>query len=220
MSFQKSVYRQYVQGFVGEIANDGPLRTKPGILAAPALSTNVNRIGRAFGWSSDLPAMGGTPPANSVTPAVGASVIVGGANYYGILAIPKSYALFGGSTGALSPTVDLPNNLMVGLMDMGIITLSVANGNDTTQDVIYGAQLYYCIAAGNAAAGYLATTASDVGRLYFFDDVANKSPSTSKWLPVPGGIITTTIAAVASATPNDTGNLDAGNVTVRAQLTR
>jgi len=220
MGFQKSVYRQYVQGFVGEIAADGPVRVKPGTLTAPALSTNVNRIGRAFGWSTDLPAMGGTPPVNSVTPAVGAAVIVGGANYYGILGIPKSYALFGGSNGPLSPTVDLPAGLGAELLDMGIVTLSVANGNDTTQDVVYSAQLYYCIAAGAAASGYAATSASDVGRLYVFTDASNKTPSSTKWLPVPGGIVTTVVTGVASVTPNGTDNLDAGNVTVRAQLTR
>lgn len=216
MSFQKTVARQYVQGFVGEIAADGPLRAKAGILAAPALATNVNRIGRAFGFSADLPAMGN----GAVTPATGAIVQLGGANYYGILGIPKNYALYGDASGPLGASYDLPAGTTAELIDMAIMTLSVANGSDTTQNLSYGAQVYYCTAAGAAAAGYVATTTSDVGRLYVFGGASNQVPSNTKWMPVNDGTLTTTVSAVASATPNTATNLDAGNVSVRVQLTR
>jgi hypothetical protein len=216
MSFQKAVQRQYVQGFVGEIAADGPTRARTGIITAPATATNVNRIGRAFGYSAGLPAMG----AGAVTPATGAIVQLGGSTYYGVLGTPKDHALYGDASGPLGASYDLPTGTTAQFFTMAIMTLSVANGSDTTQTVPFGAQMYYCIAAGAAAAGYVATTASDVGRLYVFGDPANQVPSAAKWLPMGMATTSTMVTAVVAATPNTTTNLDAGNVSVRVQMTR
>lgn len=230
MGFQKTIYRQYTQGFVGEIHSDGPVRAKAGAIVAAATAINPNRIGRAFGYSADLPAMGGSTATTSVTPATEAVVQVGAAKFYGILGIPKHYALFGSTSpidgsqpGPLAPTYDLLAGTEGEFIDMGIMTLSVANGNDSTKDMTYGMQVYYCIAAIAASTGYVQTNTTDVGRLYVFPDATKQSPPTTQFVPIPGSRTTTVVAGLPASTPNATDGtavLDAGSVAVRVQLTQ
>lgn len=234
MSFQKTIYRQYTQGFIGEIHSDGPVRAKSGIIAAAVTAINPNRIGRAFGYSSDLPVMGnsGATPAGTgtVTPATEGVVQVGAAKFYGILGIPKHYASFGTTSpidgsqpGPLAPTYDLLVGTEGEFLDMAIMTLAVSNGNDSTKDMTYGMQVYYCIAAAAATAGYAQTSTTDVGRLYVFPDTTKQSPPVGQFAPIPNSRTTTVVVGVPMATPNATDGtavLDAGSVAVRVQLTQ
>lgn len=214
MTFQKTVNRQYTQGWVGEISNDGPVRAKPGVISPNG--TAPNRIGRAFTFTSDV-SQGGTTHV-----AIEAVVSVGGVNpFYGILSIPKHYTLFGNPVdGPLGPTYDLPNYTEGEFVDMGIMNLSVSNGNDAAAAFPYGLPVYYAAATAAATAGYVAVNANDLGRLYVFPTAAPVDAAVFK--QVPRSLITTALSSpVAPATPNPVGvtATDAGAQIVRVQQT-
>lgn len=168
--FQHTVNRQYGTGVVGEIINDGPLRARPARITG--VTGTPNRVGRAFGWIGDGTTQGMTTAATTY------DVSPGAASFFGILAHPKHYTLFGASpaayvgeqAGPLSPTLDLADGSEGEFVDMGILLVDVRNGNDTSGDLTYGANLYYCVTAGAAAGVAIATTQEDVGALYMFHD--------------------------------------------------
>src|SRR6202035_2212836 len=117
MTFQTIVNRNYTTGFPGEIVRDGPHRGKVARIASatlgadPGLSTN--RISRAFGYTSDIGALGTTYAA------MDAQVSVGGPLFYGILGNPKRYALQGTTVGgSLAPSLDLPMGFEAEFYDM------------------------------------------------------------------------------------------------------
>lgn len=116
MSLQTTVQRAYVPGFAGQIVRDGPKRAKIAkiisatIGADPGASTN--RISRAFGYSQELPTLGSSPVQQE------AEVIVGGANFFGILGHPQRYALYGSAGNALAASYDLPQGEVGEFFDM------------------------------------------------------------------------------------------------------
>lgn len=98
MAFQSTVRQFMTDGIVGDIALDGAVRSQPGVLKTADPTNNV--IGRA------------------VTSVAGVGndyqFVAGGTGVFaGILTNSKQYALTGGSSGTLSPTLTLPNNMPV-----------------------------------------------------------------------------------------------------------
>src|SRR5579862_4814814 len=117
MGFQSTVYRQYNTGSPGEIVRDGPKRAKIGRISSATVGADpgasTNRVSRAFGWSSDMPATGTTYSAMEGVVAVGAPV------FYGILGNPKHYALSGTTSGgSLAASMDLPQGAEGEFFDM------------------------------------------------------------------------------------------------------
>lgn len=215
MTLQKTVNRQYTQGFVGEISQDGPSRAKPARIVANG--TTANRIGRAFTYDSELGATGTTIPYIEFNVKPG-----GTTGFVGILAIPKHYTLYGNVTdGPLGPSIDLPAGAEGEFMDMGILNLAISNGNDAPAAIPYQAKVYYAAAVAAAAAGYVQVTQNDLGRLYVFPTAA--PVDTAVFREVPGSKVTMAItASVPPATPNPTGSAaptDTGAVVARVQLT-
>lgn len=164
MTFQKIVNAQYTQGFPGELVRDGMLRAGPGRIASASLK---NVIGRAFGFVTET----GTPtsdmvgqelPVNPQVPngakfTVGLAgevpeVTVGGANFYGILAHPKHYALSGTPDGSLAPTMAVPTGTE-GEFVSSTTGMVVDIFNATTADVTvtYGMAVGFMKAGTSAA---------------------------------------------------------------------
>lgn len=216
--FQRTVGRQYTQGLVGEIMNDGPLRASPAIITA--VTGAFNRVGRAFGVVSDVGAMGQTNVAQEN------KVSVGGANFLGILGHPKHYTLYGNSVeGPLGASIDLPANTEGEFFDMAIMVAAVSNGADAEAagGIPFNTPVFYCKEVAAATAGFVQTTAADLGRLYVFPGVADLTSVPESFERVPGGVTTTIISgAVPPATPNPAGQtpVDAGAVSVRLQMTK
>ena len=153
--FQNKVQRSYSAGLAGEILRDGPLRAKPGIIVSPTVGTDpaasTNRISRVFGWVQDMPA-DGVPPHTTVA-ALQNLVEVGGTVFYGLLAHPKHYALYGTTTGGpLAASNDLPQYSEGEFVDMGIIVAELFNETTALKDIKFGDTLAYApkgISAGD-----------------------------------------------------------------------
>lgn len=96
MAFQSSVRQFQADGVVGDIALDGLVRATPGVLKSSDATQNV--IGRAF---------------TAVSGQDGQFVAGGTGVFAGILINSKLYALQGTTTGTLTPTITLPNDLPV-----------------------------------------------------------------------------------------------------------
>lgn len=111
MPFQTAVSNNIAFGVVGELYLDGPLRAQPGRLDSTDAANNV--IGRAFTVKDD-----GTASFETSDDPQPLDVQAGGTGVFaGILANPKVYALAGTSAGGtLAPSLTLPNNTMVELV--------------------------------------------------------------------------------------------------------
>lgn len=236
MTLQKSVLRQYTQGFIGEISADGPKRGNIGIITqnAPGGVVIPNRIGRGFTYAADVGGVPSTGDASTGTATMGwieQRAIVGkdasdtNPRFFGILGIPKHFTLYGNSVdGPLGPTYDIPDNSEAEFMTMAIMNVAVANGSTAAGTLPYWSQVYMCIAAGTTESGGngAPTGTRDIGRLYVFPTGAPSTESAGRFLLVPGCRTTTAITTnVAPATATaDTGPVtDAGSVVVRIQLT-
>lgn len=141
MPFQQSVQRQYTTGFVGDIVRDGPLRAR----VARILSAGGNIVGRAFGYSEDLSLLGEGPVKTIAADAPG--VVVGGANFFGILFHPKHYASRGGAQGPLSPTLELPvgSEGEFTYMCTGVV-VELANPTQAAVSIPFDAGIAYAVA--------------------------------------------------------------------------
>lgn len=96
--FQSTVVGPMAFGVVGEFYKGAPWRAKPGIIDSTGV-TNANEVGRAFtqvagNTNDDHCTVGGAPAE--------------GAQFFGILANPKEYALYGVTNNSLGPTLSLP----------------------------------------------------------------------------------------------------------------
>ena len=96
MAFQDTVRQFPADGIVGDFALDGPIRSQPVILKTSDATLNV--IGRAV-------TLVASQDGNAIAGGTGA--------FGGILTNSKQYASLGGSTGPLSATITLPNELPV-----------------------------------------------------------------------------------------------------------
>lgn len=148
---QSTVQRAYTTGFPGQVVEDGPRRGRTARIASATLGTDpgasTNRMSRAFGYNADISVPGGTTVAAREN-----SVVVGGAEFFGILAHPERYALYGQSGNSLAPSMDLPQGMEAEFLDMctGLI-VELFNETTSAQTVNYGDQLCY-VPAGIATA--------------------------------------------------------------------
>lgn len=191
MSFQSTVNRQYTQGFPGEIIADGPLRLKPGRIDSATIGVDAglstNRISRAFGYSSDLPTTGSTNSAS------GALVVVGGAKFYGVLAHPKHYALYGNAGDSLGASMDLPKGANAEFAEMAIMVLELFNETTGSKTVNYGDGIAY-VPVGISGANN--TLALPLGALVSYP--AGGSVPTGM-VAIPNARVTNPITMTASA---------------------
>lgn len=96
MSIQNTIRQFPTDGFPGDFALDGPIRSQPVLLRTTDATLNV--IGRAI---------------TMVAATDGVAIAGGTGAFAGILTNSKQYASLGGSGGPLSPTLTLPNELPV-----------------------------------------------------------------------------------------------------------
>lgn len=114
MSLQSSVNIYNALGVIGDLAFDGPIRAVPYNLNSDPAYPSV--VGRAFTVIS-----GGNPEPSAGSPSAGEARAGGTGFFAGILVNPKAYVTSGGSSGALSPTLTLPDNAIGELLIMGEI---------------------------------------------------------------------------------------------------
>ena len=129
MSFQSTVNLQQAYGVPGEILYDGPVRAQA--LNINSADASYNIIGATAFTTSD-----------GVSAAAGGT-IGNGVAFAGILANPKVYATAGTTSGALAPTLTLPNNGVGEFLFMGemVVTLpaAAAIGDSVLYDTTTGA---------------------------------------------------------------------------------
>lgn len=117
MAFQSTIRQFATDAFPGDFVLDGPVRSQPVLLATSDPTLNV--IGRAVTLSASTD---------------GVAVAGGTGVFGGILTNSKQYASLGGSSGPLSPTLTLPNNLPVQATTfapgIAVITTTTANVGD------------------------------------------------------------------------------------------
>jgi hypothetical protein len=188
MSFQSTVRRNYATGTVGEIVADGPLRAFPGRIASVTIdgNGNTNRVGRAFGYSAEVPATG-TTLSN-----IEATAIVGGPNFFGILSNPKRYALQGTSASTLAPSLDLPQYTEGEFTDMGIMILELFNETTGAKNTAWGDGIAYVSTATTSGQNPLGLP---LGALVSFTP---GSPPTG-FTVIPNARVTNAISYSASA---------------------
>lgn len=139
--FQSTVNRNYTTGFPGEFAKDGPHRLKPARIASATLGTDpgasTNRVSRAFGFSADGAETGTT------FGSFNEQVVVGGANFFGLLAHPKHYALSGVVGNTLGASFDLPQGVNAEFADMAVLFIELFNDTTAAKAVAFGDGLAY-----------------------------------------------------------------------------
>lgn len=197
MSFQSVVNRNFTTGFPGEIVRDGPTRGKV-VRFAPQATTPLqtsarndgNIIARAFGYSGEVSQGPGSTTLAMLTP----EVVLGGANYAGVLLHPKHYVLSGTALGgSLAPSLALAYGSEGEVFTMAIPVVQLINPTTGVQN----------IAAGWALA-YVPTTMSDVndpqllpfGALIAYDP-AGAVPT--GFVAIPGSRVENPISLIASA---------------------
>ena len=123
MTFQSTVAFDQVYGVPGELVYSGPVRAQPYILDSADAAYNV--VGRAFTVTAEQKAAAG-----------------GSGVFAGILVNPKHYATSGTTSGALEPTLTLPDNTIGECLTMGTIVVSLpaaaAIGDLVTYDTTTG----------------------------------------------------------------------------------
>jgi hypothetical protein len=110
-TFQSTINYWSSMGVVGDMAFDGPLRAAPYNLNS---SGTPNIIGNAFTITS-----GGNPEPSGAAANAGTAQVGGTGTFGGILINSKDYASYGTTSGALNPTMTLPDNSIGFLATMG-----------------------------------------------------------------------------------------------------
>lgn len=132
MSFQSSINIFTAAGMPGDLAYSGPVRATPYNLFSDG---QAQTCGFAFtvtnGANADpTVAQGGSP--NAGTAQVGGTGV-----FAGILVNPKEYALYGTSGAPLGATLNLPDNSVGSLLDMGFIWAKLTNATASVGDEVY-----------------------------------------------------------------------------------
>lgn len=117
MSIQNTIRQFPTDAFPGDFVLDGPIRSQPVLLRSADPTLNI--IGRAI---------------TMVAATDGVAIVGGTGAFGGILTNSKQYASLGGSSGPLSPTLTLPNELPVQgtttAPGIAVITSTTANVGD------------------------------------------------------------------------------------------
>ena len=117
MGFQTVINVEYGAGLPGGLATDAPFRAQPAELVSASAAYNV--VGAtAYTITTADP---GDNSASIVAAAGGTGV------FAGVLMNSKVYATSGPSTGALNPTMTLPNYFIGELLQSGDIWVTLAN---------------------------------------------------------------------------------------------
>jgi hypothetical protein len=150
--FQSTVNRNFTQGFAGEIANDGPIRSIAARITSVSLGADTittNHISRAYTWSGEVST--GPSAGNTTQSFLEGTVQVGGTTAYaGILINPKHYALYGSATTGgqpLAPSYDLPQYSEGEFCNMGILFAEIFNDTASAKTVNYGDLVFFVNAA-------------------------------------------------------------------------
>lgn len=205
MSFQKVVNRQYTLGFVGEIVRAGTKRAFPGRISSATSQSDgsTNRIGRVFGYVGESGAPDDATVASTITVdqttfAVGRAAEVptcevGGTVFFGILGIPKHYALQGTNVdGALYPSYDLPFGSEGEFINMTAgMVVEVLNPSITdAQTITFGNSLAY-VPKG------ISSTDNPNG-LPLGAIIAYSGTIPTGFLPIPNAFVMTSVSLPAS----------------------
>ena len=120
MGFQTTVRQEQTFGFVGEIIEDTPHRARPGIIVSGDAANNV--IARAF------------TQVNNQDDQVQA----GGTGYFaGIFINSKNQVTAGAATGALDPTLTVPNRTQGEFLYSGVVIVEISNAANIGDNVYY-----------------------------------------------------------------------------------
>ena len=173
--FQSTVSLAQGFGVVGEIFLDSPYRAQPGIIDSDGV-TYPNRIGQAF---------------TGVAAADGHAVVGGaigiGAPFYGILANPKNYPLYGTAAGGtLAPSLDLPQYAEGQFVTMGEMIVSLPAA------AAIGDLIDYDTASGALSSRVAVQPSSGAQRVAFASNVATVSLTPAGAPPIGLGSILTT----------------------------
>lgn len=114
-AFQSTVNVLNAFGVAGALYDDGPVRSAPWELNSSLASYNVIGATAYTGTTAD--------PANG--DASGVAAAGGTGPFVGILANSKVYATSGPSSGAIDPTMTLPNLILAELVTMGDIIVQL-----------------------------------------------------------------------------------------------
>lgn len=220
MSLQTVVNRQYTEGFIGEIIEEGPTRGKPGRIASASTQSDgsTNRFGRVFGYLGESGAPDDTTAASSITiggssypvgrAALVNTVQVGGTVFYGIMGNPKHNALQGTAAGgSLAPSIDLPQGAEAEFFDMvTTMVVQIVNPGTAAQTVSYGDYLAYVpmgISSANNPLGL------PLGAIVSYAKNGGTLPT--GFLQVPNAFVKTPLTIAASAA----GALAGSNVKIQ-----
>lgn len=119
MAFQSTVNFYTALGVPGDIILDGPNRSTPYNLYS---SGTAQPVGNVFTVTN-----GGNPDTNLGSPVAGTATVGGSGKFAGILVNSKEYALYGTSLSPLTATLNLPDNSIGTLCDMGFVCVNVDN---------------------------------------------------------------------------------------------
>jgi hypothetical protein len=188
-SLQQTVRRAYTGGFAGQLSADGPRRAKPGRIQSDTIGADAakstNRMSRAFGFLSDFP----SPTDSFAGTGYVATVTVGGANFFGILGQPTSYALFGSAGNSLAPSQDLPKGAVGEFFDMATgLIVELFNETTAAKNITFGDGVAYV--TGADAQGV------PLGGLITFP-AGGSAPAGS--VAIPNARVMNTLSMVASA---------------------
>lgn len=171
-AFQSVVNFERALGVQGEILFAGPNRTRAALLHSASAAYNI--VG-AIACTLTTAASDGDPNTPEVAQAGGTGI------FLGLLANPKVYPANGSSGNPLAPSLVLPNDLNVELLEMGFMLVALDNlpnpGDLVTYDTTTG--LLSSIPPSVKFTGSIATTA-----------VANTTP----------GVDTLTVTAITQGT--------------------
>ena len=163
MGFQQTVNIENAFGIQGALYDNGPVRSLPYELVSASAAYNVIGATAYTVTSADT----GNSSASGVAAAGGTGV------FAGILGNSKLYATAGTSSGALNPTMALPNYTIGELFVMADLIVALPNSSNIGDLVCYdqttGALATYPpqaqFTAAFASAGTLSVTAIAVGQL-------------------------------------------------------
>lgn len=161
MGFQTAVNIQLAFGIPGALYDDSPVRSTPWELVSASAAYNIIGATAYTATTAD--------PGDSS--AAGIAAAGGTGQFVGILANPKVYATSGPSTGALNPTLALPNYTIGELVTMGHLIVALpgpaAIGDKVCYDQTTGRlQSYTGLAAFTAtilSTGVMTVTAITAG---------------------------------------------------------
>jgi hypothetical protein len=119
MAFQSSVFLAQGFGVPGELYTDGPHRAESFILESASAAYNIIGATAFTVTNEGIAAAGGTGV------------------FAGILVNPKVYATSGTVSGALAPTLTLPNETQAELLTMGSIVVTLPAAAAIGDSVIY-----------------------------------------------------------------------------------